>query len=591
MENREIVTVLERIAVLKELAGENAFKTRSFQNAARALEGLDRPAAGLYAEGRLREIPGVGEAIATVIGELLDTGTCAELRQLMTEIPQGLLDILELQGVGPKKARAVWQKLGITTLDGLEKACREHRLQGLDGFGPKSEGKILEAVGFKRSRSGFFLFDQALALARALVVVLEESGLCQRVEIAGSLRRGKDLVKDADILVVCQSEKAIPALREKLISLADRKPGTGDERDIIGQGDTKVSIRFRGLQVDFRIILSRSAACALQYFTGSKDHNTQLRGRAKTLGYKVNEYEIAGEKKSLHPKSEEEFYETLGLAWIPPELREGGGELEAAESRRLPRLVERRDLCGLIHCHTTYSDGALSLNELAAECRERGYQYLCLSDHSRSARYAGGLLPEMLHKQRAEIEVLNRAYTPFRIFHGVESDILIDGSLDYPPEILGGLDFVIGAVHSKLTMTKPEATARLLAAVSNPYLTILAHPSGRLLLARDGYEYDSGRLLAALAEYGVVLEHNCHPARLDPDWRILKQAAAAGITVSLDSDLHGREGFEHIDLGVCMARKAWLGPAQILNCRSREEIDEYFRKRKERSGGRPRPRA
>ncbi len=591
MENRDIAAVLERIAVLKELAGENVFKTRSFQNAARILEGLAESAAGLHREGRLREIPGVGEAIARVIGQVVDTGTGEELDQLLKEIPSGLLDILELQGVGPKKARAVWKELDVTTLDGLERACREHRLRTLDGFGAKSEEKILEAIDSRRAHSGFFLYNQALALARAVLLTVEESGLCERVEIAGSLRRGKDTVKDADILLVYSSEKSVPALREKLISLADVKPGQTDERDIIGQGDTKVSLRFRGLQVDFRLIPARSAACALQYFTGSKDHNTQLRGFAKTLGYKLNEYEIAEEKKSLHPASEEELYRTLGFDWIPPELREGAGELEAAQAGKLPRLLEQRDLRGLIHCHSVYSDGALTLSELAEECRERGYDYLCLSDHSQSARYAGGLLPETLQKQHAEIEALNRTYAPFRIFHGVESDIRADGNLDYPPEILEQLDFVIGAVHSKLGMTKAEATARLLAAVRQPFLTILAHPSGRLLLARDGYKYDGDRMIEALAEEGVVLEHNCHPSRLDPDWRFLKMAAAAGITVSIDPDLHGREGFDHIELGCLMARKAWLEPARILGCRTREEIDEYFRKRKERARRRTGPRA
>jgi DNA polymerase (family 10) len=583
MDNREIAAVLSLIAVYKELAGENSFRTRAFENAARTLEGLAEPVAAFKAEGRLREIPGVGEAIAGVIGELVDTGVSTELEKLKAEIPAGLLAILELQGVGPKKVRALWQTLKVTTLAELEKACRAQRVRELDGFGVKSEEKILEAIGFKHTHSGFLLYNDAYALAAGIKEKLDASGLLARVEIAGSLRRGKDAVKDADILAVYKSEKNLPAVHELLIALADRKPGRNGEPDLIGEGDTKVSLHCRGLQVDVRLIPEKSAACAWQYFTGSKTHNTQLRGLAKTLGLKLNEYEIAGEKKSLFPKTEEELYRTLGLDWVPPELREGEGEIEAAQAHTLPRLVTTADFRGLIHCHSTASDGALTLTELVAGCRERGFEYLCLSDHSQSAGYAGGLKPDALERQQAEIEALNRTNAPFHIFHGVESDILGDGSLDYPPAVFEKLDFVIGAVHSKLNMDKAEATARLLAAIAHPSLTILAHPSGRLLLTRDGYQYDTDRVLAALAEHGVVLEHNCHPARLDADWRLLKKAAALGVMISVDPDLHARDGFGHLALGSLMARKAWLGPAQVLNCRTKGEIDEFFRQRKQRA--------
>ncbi len=582
MENREIAAALALIAVYKELAGENAFKTRAFENVSRAVEGLTEPVAALKERGGLREIPGVGESIAGVLAELVDTGTSEELEKLRHDIPAGLLDILELQGVGPKKARALWKTLGITTLDALEKACRSGKVRALEGFGAKSEEKILAAVEFKRSRSGFFLYDRARAVAGEITKRLEESGLCSLVTIAGSLRRGKDTVKDADILAVFASGKSVPALQKLIVGLADPKPGKPGERDVIGEGETKVSVRRQGLQIDVRLIPKKSAACALQYFTGSKTHNTQLRGLAKTLGYKVNEYEIAGGKKPMFPGSEEEFYRTLGLDWVPPELREGEGEIDAAREHRLPKLVELSDFRGLIHCHTTASDGALSLGELVAECRERGLEYLCLSDHSPSAAYAGGLTPEALARQAAEVEALNKANAPFRIFHGTESDIRADGRLDYPPAVLDRLDFVIGAVHSKLVMPKGEATERLCRAIADPHLTILAHPSGRLLLQREGYEYDSDRVLAALAEHGVALEHNCHPARLDPDWRLLKKAAALGVMVSVDPDLHSSDGFDHLALGCLMARKAWLGPRRVLNCLSREEIDEYFKKRKER---------
>jgi DNA polymerase (family 10) len=586
MENRDLAAALSLIAVYKELAGENLFKTRAFENVARTVENFAEPVAALRKEGRLREIPGVGESIAKVIEELVDSGGSGELEALKKKIPAGLVALLELQGVGPKKVRTVWQSLGVVDLDGLEKACRENKVAALEGFGAKSQEKILAAIEFRRARSGFFLYTEAYAIALDLKKEIEASGLAARAEIAGSLRRGKETVKDADVLVVYRSEKNAAALRDRLVGFADRTAGGPD---VIGRGETKVSVRRKSLQVDFRLIPEKSAACALQYFTGSKAHNTHLRGLAKAKGYKVNEYEIsggtgeAGEKKSIFPESEEAFYETLGLAWVPPELREDEGELEAAAKGAFPRLVQTKDMRGLIHCHTLASDGALSLGELVAACRERGYRYLCLSDHSQSAAYAGGLKPADLDRQAREVEAVNRANAPFRVFHGTESDIRADGSLDYPDEILDRLDFVIGAVHAKLTMSRAEATARLVRAIANPRLTILAHPSGRLLLSREGYDYDADAVLAALAAHGVVLEHNCHPMRLDADWRLIKKAAGMGIAVSINPDLHGAEGFDHVALGCLMARKAWLGPDKILNCRTKEEIDEFFQKRKKRA--------
>ncbi|HEQ72087.1 MAG TPA: hypothetical protein ENN69_06320, partial [Spirochaetia bacterium] len=315
--------------------------------------------------------------------------------------------------------------------------------------------------------------------------------------------------------------------------------------------------------------------------------NTLIRSRAKKMGLKVNEYEISGPEGSVFPETEEAFYAALGLSWIPPELREGEEEIEAAEKGRLPRLVSPEEIKGVIHAHSDYSDGLYPMEELALECRTRGFSYLCVSDHSTSAGYAGGLSAERLMRQADEIARLNARLAPFRIFHGIESDIRADGSLDYPDHVLDRLDFVIGAIHSKLTMDKAEATGRLLTAIRNPRLTILAHPSGRLLLSREGYAYDADAVLKEIAKHKVVLEHNCHPSRLDPGWRLLKQAGRLGITVSINPDLHGPEGFDHISLGVLMARKAWLGPTQILNCRGTEELSEFFTARKRRPDPHP----
>ncbi len=582
MDNKEIAAHLEKLAVYKELAGENVFKVRALGQAARTIENYTQSMASLKEQNSLTQVKGVGAAIAEIITDLLDTGTSRELEELKKNIPAGLDEILTLEGVGPKKVRAVWQKLGVTTVGELEYACRENRLRDLEGFGDKSQEKILKAIARHNLYRGRFLFSEALEIAHLLRDELTAGGLFSRVTVAGSLRRGKNIVKDADILVVPAPKAAAKEISRVLTGLADTVAG-GDAPDIISAGDTKISIRRSGLQVDFRIIPEESYACALQHFTGSKEHNTQLRGRAKTMGLKMNEYGIFEGETPRHPATEEEVYKTIGLPWIAPELREAHGEVEAAEKGTLPALLEFKQLKGMLHVHTNYSDGVLSVEEMARECIKRGFSYLCLSDHSKSAFYAHGLSPERLLAQAEEIRSVNQKLAPFKIFAGVESDILADGSLDYNPEILQKLDFVIGAVHSKLGMGREEATERLLAAVRNPHLTILAHPSGRLLLSRQGYEYDEDRLLDAMAEHGVVLEHNCNPHRLDPDWQTLQKAAQRGILVSLCPDAHDAAGLDHVYFGCVMARKAWLGTDDVLNCKTKEEIHEFFTHRKKKA--------
>jgi DNA polymerase (family 10) len=392
------------------------------------------------------------------------------------------------------------------------------------------------------------------------------------------LRRGKSTFKDIDILLVPKKGTEIAETRDRLIALADT--GT-DGPAVIGAGDTKVSIRRQGLQVDFRIVPEESYPAALQHFTGSKEHNTLLRTRAKGMGMKMSEWGVYGEDgEPLPVKSETEVYAKVGLPWIPPEIREADGEIEAAEEGSLPRLVEEKDFHGMIHVHSSASDGTRTIEEMARECIRRGYSWLCLSDHSRSAAYAGGLSADALIAQVEEIRGLNKTLAPFRIFAGVESDILSDGSLDYPDSVLAKLDFVIGSIHSRLSMDRETATSRLLAAVRNPRLTILGHLSGRLLLSREGYQWDEQAVLAALAERGAALEHNCNPHRLDPDWGVLKRAARVRIPVAIDPDAHDIGGFDDMRFGIVMARKAWLTKADVLNCRDTEEIDAWFTSRR-----------
>lgn len=578
MDNHGIASLLGEIAVFSELSGENPFKARAFQSVARAVEKYPESVADLCAQGRLREIRGIGKTIEEIIQDAVANGTSQLLEQLRAKFPAGITELLTLAGFGPKKVKAVYEKLGVSTIGELEYACRENRLLSLEGFGAKTQANILKAIEFRKTTQSSRLFSEALLIGEELVRLAVDSHLFSRVDIAGSLRRGKTTFKDIDILLVPGAGTGIEDIQKRLISFADRD---ADGPAVIGSGETKVSIRRTGLQVDFRIVPEESYPAALQHFTGSREHNTLLRSRAKSMGMKMSEWGVfSADGNALPLKDEEDVYAKVGLAWIPAEIREADGEIEAAENRQLPLLVEEKDFHGMIHVHSSASDGTRTIEEMARECIRRGYSWLCLSDHSRSAAYAGGLSAEALVAQAKEIQELNKSLAPFRIFAGVESDILADGSLDYPDSVLSQLDFVIGSVHSKLTMDPDSATARLLAAVSNPRLTILGHPSGRLLLTREGYLWDEGKVLAALAARGAALEHNCSPQRLDPDWGVLKRAARKGIRIAIDPDAHDIAGFDDMRFGIVMARKAWLTKNDILNCMNVEEIDAWFSERK-----------
>jgi DNA polymerase (family 10) len=578
MDNREISSLLHEIAVFSELSGENPFKARAFDAAARTVEKYPESVEELSRQDNLKGIKGIGKGIEEAIRNMVADGRSTLLDELKGKFPPGITELLSLSGMGPKRVKLVFEKLGVSTIGELEYACRENRLASLEGFGEKSQANILRSIEFQKTTQESRLYSEAAEIGEDLARLARESGFFSRVDIAGSLRRGKTVFKDIDILLVPKKEKEIVKPQEFLLSLADADPpGSG----VISAGETKVSIRRRGLQVDFRVVPAASYPAALQHFTGSKEHNTLLRSRAKGMGLKMSEWGVFKGEEALPTADEAGVYATIGLPWIPPEIREADGEIEAAEKGELPALVEAADIHGMIHVHSRASDGVKTIEELVRECERRGYSYLCLSDHSKTAAYAGGLTTEALLKQAAEISGLNKKLAPFRIFHGIESDILPDGSLDYPDEILMRLDFVIGSIHSKLTMDKETATKRLLAAASHPCLTILGHPSGRLLLSREGYPYDEEKILEALAARGIVLEHNCNPHRLDPDWGLLKRAAGRGIRISINTDAHDIDGFDDMRYGVTMARKAWLPRGAILNCMTAEEIDEFFAKRKD----------
>jgi len=576
MENRDVAAALRELAVFSELAGENPFKARAFESVARTVEKLAESLADLAGQNRLAELRGVGKGTEQIIRELLATGASTELAKLKAGFPSGITDLLSLSGMGPKRVKAVYERLGVSTIEALEAACREGRVAALEGFGDKTQAKILAAIEYLKTTTGLSLFSDALAIGEELARLCRASGRFARVDFAGSLRRGKHVFKDIDILCVPAREGTESDVQAFLVSLADPE-------SLIGAGPTKVSIRRSGLQVDFRVVPAASWPAALQYFTGSREHNVALRSRAKARGLKINEYGVYDAEGAALPLDDEaSVYRAVALAWIPPEIREADGEIEAAEAGRLPELLEAGTVRGMVHVHSTWSDGRCGVEELARACITRGLAWMCLSDHSHSAGYAGGLSAERLRAQANEVAVLNRKLAPFRIFHGIESDILIDGSLDEPDEVLAGLDFVIGSVHAKLGMGREEATARLVAAIANPRLTMLGHPGGGLLLEREGYPWDEQKVLAALAEHGVALEHNCNPHRLDPGWQVLKRARELGIMVSLNPDAHDTEGFDDLRFGVTMARKAWLGARDVLNTLSTEEIDAYFAGRRAR---------
>ncbi len=577
--NKSVATVLREIALFKDLNGENPFKVRAFENAARTIERLDRSVDELVKSGELFLVKGIGKQIGSTVREIVETGKAGELDELKKKFPPEITELLSIPGMGPKKVKAVWEKLGISNIGELEYACLENRLVSLEGFGRKSQDKILSAINFIKHNSAKRLFSEALTIAERIVESLRGSGIIDKVTVAGSLRRGKTTFKDIDILVVPGKAARIEEVKALLLGFADPE----DKAGVIGAGDTKVSVRVNGLQVDFRIVEKESYFSALQHFTGSKEHNTILRSRAKRLGFKMNEYglfRLEGEMTRVPLNSEEEVYNAIGLSWIPPELREGYDEVEKAEKNLIPSLVTLGDIRGIVHVHSTYSDGANSLEELVRYCIQRGFSYLCVSDHSKAAYYAGGLTEDKLKAQREEILELNERYTPFKIFWGIESDILPDGNLDYSEEVLREFDFVIASVHSKLSMGVEEASERLLRAIKNPYTTILGHPSGRLLLSREGYPLDWEMLLNAMVEYGVSLEINSNPHRLDPDWPILKKAGEMGILISVNPDAHSLDGIEDTSYGVIMARKAWLTPENILNCMDVKEIEKFFENRK-----------
>lgn len=566
MKNGEVARILDEIGQLLEFKDENPFKIRAYHNGARAVESLTQDLATLVAEKKLTGIPGVGKALEEKITELITTGRLEYYEALKKEIPEGVVAMLAIPSFGPKKARVVWKELGITTIEQLRKACEENKLSALKGFGEKTQKKILEGIAFHDQHAGQFLLSDAMPVARALLAYLKQLRTVHRVSIAGSLRRWKETVKDVDLLV-SSSEPA------KVMEHFLKAPQVAE---VIGSGDTKTSVRLAsGMQVDLRVVSDEQFPYALAYFTGSKEHNVVVRQVAQKKGLKVNEYGIYEGSKLIECKDEADFYKALGLPYIPPEMRENTGELDGKASTQ---LIELQSLKGVFHTHSTWSDGAAEIEAMAEKARSMGLRYMGLSDHSKAAAYANGMDEARLAKQMKEIDRLNKKWKDFRILKGLECDILPNGDLDLDPEILGQLEFVIGSVHSRFDMSEKEMTARVCKAIENPHFDILGHATGRLLLSREGYKLDLGRVLDAAKAHGKIVELNAYPNRLDLDWVHCRRAKDLGVMLSINPDAHSTSDLENIEYGVATARRAWLEPKDVLNTRDTDEVLDYLRK-------------
>lgn len=565
MDKKQIANKLEEMAFLLEFHGENPFKVRAFQNAARTLAATPEPLELLLEEpARLEQIKGIGKSIASVIREFATTGKCQELEELRERAPQGFDDLIRVPGLGPKRLRVLVEEFGIQTLDQLERVCRTGEITRLPGFGEKLVEKILAGIAQVRKFAGQWLYPQAWECAQLLLDALKKTPGVKHLELAGSLRRRKEVIRDIDIVVSAQNASALKEafVRHPLVS------------SVIASGDTKTSVMLtNGMQADLRVVEDSAFPCALQYFTGSKEHNTKLRARAKKLGFKLNEYGLfregetraSGREVALPVKDEKEIYKFLGLEWIPPELREDLGEIEAAEQKQLPKLIELDDYRGTIHCHTTWSDGADSLEAMVRAAESWRLEYIGICDHSRSAFYARGLEIERLVEQRREIASLNQSANT-KVLAGVECDILPDGTLDYPDDVLGELDVVVVSIHSHFQMSSEEMTQRICRALEQPCADILGHLSGRMLLMREPYAFDLEKVLETAARCRTIIEINGDPYRLDLDWRYCRAAKERGIKFAVNPDAHSSLGLRNIIFGLNTARKGWLTANDVVNC-------------------------
>jgi len=557
--NADIAAVFNEIADILEIQGENPFRIRAYRNAARVVGELGKEVSELANEGMdLTELPGIGRDLAAKIREILDTGSCAVLKRLRKQVPVSVTQLMRLPGLGPKRVSALWHDLGIQTVEQLDRAARDRRLGELPGFGPKTEQRILEAIAAHRDTAIRFKLAVAAQYASALTRYLRKTPGVGNVVVTGSFRRMKETVGDLDILVTTGNPAAVIA----------RFASYDEVREVLSKGRTRSTVVLKsGIQVDLRVVAPESFGAALHYFTGSKAHNIAIRRLGQERGLKINEYGVFRGAARIAGDTEESVYRSVGLPLIPPELREDRGEIEAASHGKLPMLVEARDLRGDLHAHTSATDGRNSLREMAVAAKTWGLEYLAITEHSRHLTVARGLDAAHLLRQCDEIDGLNAELPGITLLKGIEVDILEDGSLDLPDPVLAQLDLVIGAVHGQFHLSRARQTDRIVKAMENPYLNVLAHPSGRLLGSREPYDVDMLKIIRTAHSHGCFLELNAHPERLDLLDTQCQMAREEGVLVAVNSDAHSVRDFDNLVYGVGQARRGWLEKTDILNTR------------------------
>ncbi len=577
MDNKEIASLFQDIADILEIKGENVFKIRAYRRASSNIAGLSRQLSDIYHEdpSEVSNIPGIGKDLAAKIAEMVTTGHLEFYSELAGEFPRGFLDLLDVGGLGPKKLKKLRDVLGVENIDELEKACRDGKVAGIEGMGEKTQSKLVQEIVRIRENEGRFLAGTAGLLADEVISYLSEAGGIGKIEKAGSLRRGVEVVGDIDILAWAgEPEKAI----ERFVSF----PGTSE---VMARGQTRASIRVRGAcQVDFRIVDKQCYGAALVYFTGSKQHNVKIRHIAKKKELKLNEYGLftaaaSGEEKPVAGKTEQEVYKKLGMSWIPPELREDRGEVEAALRGELPKdLIEYGDVRGDLHLHTVDTDGQMTLEQLMRKAVEKGYEYIAVTNHSKLVRIAGGMDGEELLEHVDDIRKVARKFRQLKVLAGVEVDILKDGTLDLEDKFLKELDIVVAAIHSNFSADKETQTKRVIRAMENRYVNMLAHPSGRLITKRNALELDMDRVFRAAAENNVMLEINTHGQRVDLNDAHCMRAKEMGARFSINTDAHDTAQMDGTGLGIATARRAWLRKKDVINTYKFDELKKALKR-------------
>ncbi|MCB1787231.1 MAG: DNA polymerase/3'-5' exonuclease PolX [Gammaproteobacteria bacterium] len=570
--NAEVAALFQQIADLLEIENANPFRVRAYRNAARELEALGVPVAELLANGEdLTELPGIGKDLAAKIGEIVETGKCRLLTKLQRATPPSVAEMLQVPGLGPKRVRTLYHELDVHTVEQLARAARDGRVRELHGFGAKTEQRILDALAARSGQPERFKLAVAAQYAEPLRAHLAKVPGVVDVVLAGSYRRSRETVGDLDILVTARDARVV----------MDRFVGYDEVTQVLSRGGTRASVRLRcGIQVDLRVVDAQDFGAALLYFTGSKAHNIELRRLARQRHLKISEYGVFRGRKRVAGDTEASVYETVGLPWIAPELRENHGEIEAARAGRLPKLVELSDLRGDLHAHTRATDGHNTLREMAEAAQSRGFAYLAITEHSRRLTMAHGLDTRRLRRQIEEIDRLNETLRGFTVLKGIEVDILEDGSLDLPDEVLSELDLVVAAVHSQFHLSRTRQTQRILRAFDNPHVSILAHPTGRLLAAREPYDVDMLRVVRAARDSGCCLELNANPDRLDLIDVHCQMAHEEQVLVAISSDAHRVQDFDNLRYGVGQARRGWLEKDDVLNTRPLAKLKSLLRRRR-----------